>query len=192
MSANNLNTARVRQAADFAQEYDALMGLSMVPLGAGFLLAAVTRNPGFWIALGSLLAFGVIAWYNRKYGAVRPKSGRTAVMAVGVVIASALIGVAAILDKYLEPPVSLSLLAMSLTLGIGSWLMSRRIGQTPAHWIAFGLLFVMAFGPAVGIGSTGLFAPYLMVPLGSVFIILGLIDHARFVRLIGPLPDESE
>lgn len=191
MTTNSVDNDRIERATAFAQEYDALMGLSMVPLGAGLILTAITDN-AFWMLFGALAAFVVIGWYNRKYGAVRPKPGRTVVMALGTVVALVLITAGDVLDRYLDPPVSLSLLAVTISIAIGSWLMSRRTGQTPAHWIAFALLLLMAFGPAVGIGSVGLFVPYTLIPLGIVFIVLGLTDHRRFVQLIGPAPTESE
>ena len=190
MSAHHLDANRVRQAADFAQEYDVLMGLSMVPLGAGFVLAGTTDFDGS-LLFGALGAFIVIGWYNRKYGAVRPKSGRILAMALGTVVAIALILAADVLDGHLEPPVSLSLLAITFSAGLGGWLLTRRVGQTAVHWVACAILVVMAFGPAVGIGSVGLFAPYTLIPVGIAFIVLGLVDHARFVRFIGPAPKGS-
>lgn len=190
MITNSVDNDRIKRATTFAQEYDALMGLSMVPLGGGFILAAVTGYVAVCIGLGSAFAILVIAWYNRKYGAVRPKSGRNRAMVLGVVVAIVLIVTGWILDELLATPVSLSLLAIAISYGLGEWLMLRRIGFTPVHWVVCLLFLVAAFGPAIGIGSIGLFSAYTLACTGTALIVIGLVDHVRFVRLIGPTPAE--
>lgn len=191
MTEHPVDTTRIRQATAVAREYDALQGLTYVALGGGFLFAAATGQPAIWIALGA--AFGALAagWYHRRYGFVRPRPDRASRLLVGSVVAILLILAGYVLDQWLRPPVSFSLLAIVVVLGGGQWLMLRRVGLTPVHWIVYALLVVAAFGPIVGWGVGGLFTPYVLVVTGLALLVVGVVDHLRLVRLLGPLPEET-
>lgn len=169
-----------------ARECDALMGLTSAVLGAGFLMAAVTGQPGVWIALGAAFSAMGTGWYHRRFGFARPRRGRL----VRANLGAAIVLVAFALDRRLAPPVVLSLLAVAAGLGVGQFLMLRRVGLTPVHWAVYAALVVAAFAPMAGVANQGLFTPFVLVAVGAgLVVVVGLVDHRRLVRAMGPAAD---
>lgn len=186
MPENNNDAPAPSRAVAVAREYDALMGLTSVVMGAGFLMASIIDPPAVWIALGS--AFGAMCpeWYYRRFGFTRPRPRRVVWSSVGVGVVLAAVLVAFVLDRWLAPPVVLSLLAVAAGLGAGQFLMLHRVGLTPVHWAVYAALVVAAFAPMVGVANKGLFTPFVLAVTGAALVVLGLIDHRRLVRAMGP------
>jgi hypothetical protein len=180
------------RAVALAREYDGLMGLSYVALGLGFLYAAVTDQPAIGIALGAAFSALAVTWYVRRFGGVKPRSGRATRLFAGAMIAVVVILIGYLLDRWLSPPVSLSVLAVALVLGGGQFLTLRRIGLTPIHWIVYGLLVIAAFGPLLGLGVGGLFSTYALTVTGVALVVVGIVDHRRLAEMMGPTPEQSE
>lgn len=90
-------SAQLNRATAVAREYDSLMGLGPVALGAGFMGAALTGGqPGVWIALG-LIFYGVIlAWYYRRLGFAPPRHDRMVRLLAGTAIVVAVSGAAVV------------------------------------------------------------------------------------------------
>lgn len=191
MTRSNPNVAQLHRATALAREYDAMMGLGSVALGAGFVGAAITGQPGVWIALG-VIFYGVIPeWYYRRLGFAPPRRDRTVRLLAGTVVVVAIVVAAVVVDRWLSPPVSLTLLAAAGVIGGSQFLMLRRVGLTALHWIVYAALVACAFAPLLGVGMNGPSSAFVLVVVGLSLIMLGLIDHLRLVRLLGPLP-ESE
>ncbi len=188
---NRADELPLERAVALAQEYDGLMGLSYIALGLGFLYAAVTDQPAIGIALGAAFSGLATSWYVRRFGGVKPRPGRSSRLFAGAMIAVVILIVAFVLDRWLTPPVSLSILAMVLVLGGGQFLTLRRVGLTPIHWVVYGLLAIAALGPLVGLGVGGLTSTYVLTVIGIALIVVGFVDHRRLVKMMGPTPQQS-
>lgn len=186
MPENNDDAPALSRAVAVAREHDALMGLTSAVLGAGFLMAANTGQLAVWIALGAAFSAIGTRWYHRGFSFARPRRDRLVRANVGAAIVVMVILVAFVLDRWLDPPVVLSLLAVAAGLGVGQILMLRRLGLTPVHWAVYAALMVAAFAPLVGVANKGLFTPFVLAVTGAALVVLGLIDHRRLVRAMGP------
>lgn len=175
-----------------AQEYDGLMGLGYVALGVGFVFAAAISQPAVGIALGAVFCALSAPWYARRYGWVRPRPERTRRLLVGAVVAVLIVLVGYLVDVWLSPPVSASLLAVAVVLGGGQFLTLRRVGLTTIHWVVYGLLVLAAFAPLVGVAPVDLFSSYALVVTGIALIVVGVVDHRRLVAMMGAAPEENE
>lgn len=179
------------QAAAVAQEYDALMGLVSVFLGAGLLMGAATGRPGMWGVLGALVGLLSTDWYYRRFGYVRMRTGRMWRYVAGMIVGVVIVGAALRIDEWLMPPVSLTLLAVALVVGVGDFLMLRRVGLTPVHWAGFGVLVIASVAPLFGVGVGGFDSPFVLAVIGVVMVAVGLADHVRLVRIMGRLPESG-
>lgn len=189
MMTSSPDLKHVRQVVAVAHEYDALMGLVSIIMGAGFLLGAATGSPAVWVLVGSLAGLASMHWYYQRFGFVRMRSDRMVRYVAGIVLGVVVVGAAVGLDVRMTVPVSLTLLAAALTLGVGEFLMLRRMGLTPVHWGSFAVLVLAAFAPLVGVGADGPRSPFVLVVIGVVLIAIGVTDHLRLVKIMGSEPE---
>ena len=77
-------------------------------------------------------------------------------------------------------------LAGAACLTVGYKVSYRHVGVTWVHWAAVGLLVVSAFAPVLGLAVLG--ASSGVVVLGVALVAIGLVDHARLVRSMRPVP----
>lgn len=177
---------RLRQAAAVTREYDALMGLSQVVLGIGAIVAGLTGQTAVYLAIGAALSGASASWYVKRYGRVRATSARNTLIFAGAMAMVVVLLVSYILDRWLEPPVLLTLIGLAVTLAVGQFLMLRRTGLTVVHWLVYAALVLAAFGPLVGGPRGGGALGYILVAAGIALIVLGIVDHRRLVRILGP------
>lgn len=191
MMENDTDMKRTHQAVAVAQEYDALMGLVTVFLGAGLLMGAATGRPGFWVVFGGVVGLLSTNWYYRRFGYVRMRMGRLWRYVAGIIVGVVIVGAALRIDEWLAPPVSVTLLAVALVAGVGDYLMLRRVGLTPVHWAGFGMLVIASAAPLFGVGSDGFDSPFVLSVIGVVMVAIGLTDHLRLVRIMGSAPESD-
>ncbi|MET1007588.1 MAG: hypothetical protein ABWX96_18700 [Propionibacteriaceae bacterium] len=183
---DSIDPARVRRASAVAREYDALMGLSLVVLGLGSVVAGLTGQTAVYLAIGAALSGASASWYIKRYGRVRAGGLRNLWIFAGAMTLVVILLVAYVLDRWLQLPVLLTLLGLAASLAIGQFLMLRRTGLTPAHWCVYAALALAALAPVVG-GPRGAEAlAYVLVCAGVALIVLGLVDHRRLVQILGP------
>ena len=177
---------RLQQAGAVAREYDALMGLSNVAMGLGCLLAAITGQTATWLALGALLSGASASWYVRRYGRVRGTSARNSLIFAGAMAVVVVLLLGFVLDRWLRGPVLLTLVAVAVSFAVGQLLLLRRTGLTPVHWAVYALVLLAAFGPLLGAPRGSAALPYVLTAAGLAMIVLGVVDHQRLVRILGP------
>lgn len=98
---------------------------------------------------------------------------------------------AAVVDAVAFLPFSLSLLVVAVLFCVVKKLGSLpRVRLTPVHWVVCAALAAAAFAPLAGIGSTAFLSAYVLTTIGVAMIVMGLVDHARLVRAMAPLPVE--
>lgn len=190
MTQEDVDWSRVQRTADVAHDYDALTGLTAVALGCGFVAAELSGWVIF-LALGGWLSVGCAWWYRRRFGAVRPQRARIVRRAICGWLALVALIAAAVVDAVVSPPFSLSLLVAAVLFSVVKKLGSLpRVGLTPVHWVVCAALAAAAFAPLAGIGSTAFLSAYVLTAIGAAMIVMGLVDHARLVRAMAPLPAE--
>lgn len=140
--------------------------------------------------LGGLLSGMGIGWYHRRFGFARRTKGRALRENVGGVVAVIIVISAVTMDKSLDPPISLTLLAVAVVLAAGQFLALRRVGLTAVHWTVYAVLVVAAFVPLVGVGSDDFLPAFRRVTLGLALVVIGLVDHRRLIRILGGLPED--
>jgi hypothetical protein len=183
---DSIDPARVRRTSAVAREYDALMGLSLVVLGLGSVVAGLTGQTAVYLAIGAALSGASASWYIKRYGRVRSAGLRNLWIFTGSMTMVVILLVAFVLDRWLELPVLLTLLGLAASVAVGQFLMLRRTGLTPVHWCVYAALALAALAPVVG-GPRGAEAlPYVLVCAGVALIVLGLVDHRRLVQILGP------
>jgi hypothetical protein len=180
------DSSRVRRAAAVAREYDALMGLSLVVLGIGCVVAGLTGQFAVYVAIGAALSGASASWYVKRYGRVRAAGSRNALIFAGSMTMVVVLLVGYVLDRWLQLPVLLTLLGLAVSLAVGQFLMLRRTGLTAIHWAVYAALVVAAFAPVVGGPRGGDAQPYMLICAGAALIVLGLVDHRRLVQILGP------
>lgn len=194
MANQSARTARGPEAsrtAAIAAEYDALQGLVWVVWGSGLLLAAITGQILACISLGGFLTLAVPPWYRRRYGIVNPTTGRNLRVSIGLLIAASVVALSFQVDRSVELPVLLSLLALAGVLCVGQMLLLRRVGLSPVHWIVYFAVAVASTGPLAGWARGEGLSTYVLAVTGAATIALGLIDHLRLARALAPVHNEG-
>ena len=191
-SAGSSANVDVSRAASVAAEYDALQGYAWMTLGAGLLLAAATGQEAVYLALGAAFTALAPSWYHRRYGLARPTGERNLRVAIGSGVAFLLLVTAFLLDRFLQPPVLLTLLTLAVVLGVGQHLMLRRTGLTRVHRVVHGLVALAALGPLLGLGRGDALLPYGLTVAGLALLVTGLVDHRRLVQILGPADADPE
>lgn len=177
---------RVRRAAAVAREYDALMGLSLVVLGLGCVVAGLTGQVAVYVAIGAALSGASASWYVKRYGRVRASGSRNALIFAGSMAMLVILLLGYVLDRWLQLPVLLTLLGLAVSLAVGQFLMLRRTGLTPVHWLVYAALALAACAPVAGWPRGADSLPYVLVTAGLALIVLGVVDHRRLVKILGP------
>ncbi len=180
------DASRVQRAAAVAREYDALMGLSLVVLGIGCVVAGLTGQFAIYVAIGAALSGASASWYVKRYGRVRAGGTRNGWIFAGSMTMVVILLVGYVLDRWLQLPVLLTLIGLAGSLAVGQFLMLRRTGLTPIHWCVYAALLLAAFAPLVGGPRGGDAQPYMLICAGLALIVLGLVDHRRLVKILGP------
>ncbi|MGH3502695.1 MAG: hypothetical protein ACRDQA_17650 [Nocardioidaceae bacterium] len=180
-----------RRAPAVAREYEALQGLAAVGLGAGGVVAAFTEPPVAGVALGVVLGASAPAWYHRRYGLAKPKATRTWWSLFGAALATLGVFAAYALDIAVQRPVLATPLVLAAALAVGQYLSLRRTGLTWLHWAVYVLVAASAAGPLLGLGIGTNLLTYVLVVGGLAFIVLGVVDHIRLVRFMGPVDERS-
>lgn len=184
---DTISPHRARQATAVAREFDALMGLSSIAMGIGAIVAGVTGQTAIYLAMGSLLSGASASWYVKRYGRVRGTSARNALIFAGAMAVVVILLLGFVLDRWLQGPVLFTLVGLAISLGVGQFLMLRRTGLTVVHWIVYAALVVASFAPMVGGPRGGAGLDYILVAAGLALIVLGIVDHRRLVRILGPV-----
>lgn len=180
------DASRVRLAAAVAREYDALMGLSLVVLGIGCVVAGLTGQTAVYVAIGAALSGASASWYVKRYGRVRATGSRNSLIFAGSMAMVVVLLLGYVLDRWLQLPVLLTLIGLAVSLAVGQFLMLRRTGLTAIHWCVYGALGLAAFAPLVGGPRGGDAQQYMLICAGLALIVLGLVDHRRLVQILGP------
>ncbi len=175
------------RASAVAKEYDALQGLAPAVMGLGLVGGAATDQPVIWILLAAGLVSATNGWYARRFGTVKPTADRAAWAALCSVVAGLLFLGGYALDRALQGPVLLTLLAVALSLGVGQYLLLRRMGLTVLHKVVYVLVALAAGGPLVGLGRGNALLPYILLVSGLALVVIGLVDHRRLVRALSPV-----
>lgn len=183
----DVNGTRLRQATAVTREYDAMMGLCLVVLGIGSVIAGLTGQMAIYLALGAALSATSVSWYVKRYGRVRATKSRNTLTFVGSMAMVVLLLLGFVLDRWLVLPVLLTLVVLAFSLAVAQLLMLRRTGLTVMHWVVYAALLLAAFAPMVGGPRGGAALDYILVAAGIALIVLGIVDHRRLVRILGPV-----
>lgn len=187
-------TYDLQQIRYVTQNYSNLQGLRLIPLGLWLLIVGLVTIE---FAIPLLLAAVVLTWligiyYKRQFGQVHSMTSPTwKSYLLGLLVLAVLIAVA-VMDWYLELPVSL----LGLTMAIGLFLVWIQPAYRPRlHYLVVAILVAaMSLLPPLGIFAGGpAFHPVWAGSLGILLVILvgGLFDHLLLVRAFKALPEEE-
>lgn len=165
-----------------SRDYDMLQGLVAAGCGAALVVCGLTDQPLALTFLALITTAAGTSWYRKRYGHKRTTTERNVVGAVISAIAIVVLMITSGFDYFQESPVLLTSLAGAalLALGYGSGL--KHVGMTVWHWVVIAALAASSLLPLLG-WHPGRFAAH--IPLGVALIVIGLVDHARLVRIFG-------
>lgn len=174
----------LRRTAAVAADYHQLQGLITATTGAGLIVWSFGNLT--WAAI--TIAIGVALWttyYERRYGKA---AGRGSLLGSIVAVFAALIVcmVGYVADGLLHWPVLVLPLIGAACLIVSFRLSYRHVGVTWAHWAAVGFLVLSSLAPAFGLAAPG--AGTGIFVLGAAMVVIGLVDHARLVAAMKPVP----
>lgn len=190
MSGRGMPADPVERAAAVASDYEALQGLITVGMGLGLLVMSASATPAFgavWIGVAVAVGQG---YYYKRYGRVRYRPGRTvrALVVAMVVVALGTAGIVA--DVFAQLPILLGPLLCAAGLLIFFKVSYQHVGVTWAHLAATAGLAACSLLPlTVWFAEADGWRLDLIV-FGLVFIVVGLVDHLRLVRAMGPVGDD--
>ena len=178
------NATDLRRTAAVAADYEVLQGLITAATGAGLLVWAFGSSTWATIVMALGVAVGV-GYYQKRFG--KAVSRHSAILTVAFALVAVVVGSAAYgVDRTLGLPVLVLPLAAAVLMLVGFLWGYRHVGVEPAHWVALGLVAVSAFVPLVGLD--GLRERTGLLSLGAALVLIGLVDHARLVRSMKPVP----
>lgn len=178
------SAAELRRTAAVAADYEQLQGLITATTGAGLLLWAFGSST--WAAIVIALGAGVwSSYYQKRFGkAVTRHSVLLAVVWTGVGLVVCWTGW--VVDQVAGLPfLVLPLLAAACMLAAfrGYY---RHVGVTTVHWAALALVALGTLARPLGLDALG--PDTGLVPFGVGLVAIGLVDHARLVRSMKPVP----
>jgi len=176
--------AELRRTAAVAADYEVLQGLVTATTGAGLLVWAFGSSTWASIVIALGVAVGV-GYYQKRFG--KAVSRHSAVLTITYALVSVLVcGTAYSIDRTLGLPVLLLPLFAAAFLAVGFRWGYRHVGVGPAHWAALALVAVTTLAPLVGLDALG--ARPGLFTLGVALVVIGLVDHARLVGSMKPVP----
>ncbi len=194
----------LKRVTSITKLYPRLRGLRAIPFGI-YILFSVTGAgarllntnslmPLLLIFVACILEWPIGRYYERAFGKVQPTSDQQYYEKIGSVILMVAIIVAISVDTAANPPISLLLLIPTiiyLSNGLTSYHARYYLGA--ALLCAFASILPLLLSvPVSELYYTGPHSRAFMVALGSLMIILGLLDHLLLIRTLKPLPQESD
>ncbi|SEP67817.1 hypothetical protein [Microlunatus flavus] len=178
------STEDLRRTAAVAADYEVLQGLITASTGVGLVVWAFGSSTWATIVIALGVAVGV-GYYQKRFG--KAVSRHSALLTIAYALVAVVVcGTAYSIDRALGLPVLVLPLAAGALLAVGYRWGYRHVGVGPAHWVALAVVVLSAFAPLVGLDGlrerVGLFS------LGLALVVVGLVDHARLVASMKPVP----